>query len=81
MPGQGKYAERQYSKSELEAIRSSAKTLGFSEKEVLAALGESTRDVYLNEIAFWSNVPSKVWDYTIGGWLHSVVLLMEFGLD
>ncbi len=33
-----------------------------------AALGAKTHDVYLNGIAYWKNVPEKVWDYTIGGY-------------
>ena len=31
-------------------------------------LGEERRDVYLNGVAYWSNVPARVWDYTIGGY-------------
>jgi len=33
-----------------------------------AAVGERTYDVYLNDIAYWSNVPANVWEYTIGGY-------------
>jgi hypothetical protein len=29
----------------------------------LKHLGESTFDIYLNETAFWQNVPAKVWNY------------------
>ncbi len=25
-------------------------------------------DIYLNDVAYWSNVPQAVWDYTIGGY-------------
>jgi len=25
-------------------------------------------NVYLNDSAYWSNIPSRVWDYTIGGY-------------
>ena len=32
------------------------------------ALGAKTHDVYLNGVAYWRNVPEKVWDYTIGGY-------------
>jgi very-short-patch-repair endonuclease len=32
------------------------------------ALGERTCDVYLNEQACWTNIPERVWDYTIGGY-------------
>lgn len=27
-----------------------------------------TCDVYLNDVAYWKNVPQRVWDYTIGGY-------------
>jgi len=30
--------------------------------------GESTLDVYLNDVAYWRNVPERVWGYTIGGY-------------
>ncbi len=44
------------------------RALGLSENETFAHLGEKTEDVYLNDVAYWSNVPAKVWDYTIGGY-------------
>lgn len=31
-------------------------------------LGAQTHDVYLNDVAYWSNVPERVWDFTIGGY-------------
>jgi len=31
-------------------------------------LGETTYDVYLNDVAYWKNIPERVWDYTIGGY-------------
>jgi len=68
MPGQGKLVYRPFSKAELDAIKQGAKELGLSEKEVLAQIGESTCDVYLNEAAYWSNIPIKVWEYIIGGY-------------
>jgi len=33
-----------------------------------AALGEETLDVYLNDTAYWANVPTSVWEYSIGGY-------------
>ncbi len=39
-----------------------------AEPELPSALGAKTHDVYLNGIAYWKNVPEKVWDYTIGGY-------------
>ncbi len=31
-------------------------------------LGPDTLDVYLNEMAYWKNVPRQVWEYTLGGY-------------
>lgn len=31
-------------------------------------LGETTLDIYLNNTAYWKNVPSGVWEYHIGGY-------------
>lgn len=33
-----------------------------------AAFGDQTLDIYLNDTAYWSNVPKCVWDYHIGGY-------------
>ena len=43
-------------------------TRAFAQDETVAALGQSTHDIYLNNSACWQNVPEKVWDYTIGGY-------------
>jgi SAM-dependent methyltransferase len=68
MPGKGKLVERDYTESEREAIAEGAQALGLTLEEALAQLGETTCDVYLNENAYWRNVPSRVWEYTIGGY-------------
>jgi hypothetical protein len=31
-------------------------------------MGDTTCDVYLNEVAYWQNIPAKVWSYYIGGY-------------
>ena len=31
-------------------------------------LGSRTVDVYLNDVAYWRNIPLPVWEYTIGGY-------------
>ena len=31
-------------------------------------LGEGSFDVYLNDAAFWQNVPAAVWGYRLGGY-------------
>ena len=57
MPGQGRLVERAYTADE-------RATLG----DTIAALGETTFDVYLNECAFWRNVPAAIWSYKLGGY-------------
>ncbi|MEN6544523.1 MAG: type ISP restriction/modification enzyme, partial [Armatimonadia bacterium] len=36
--------------------------------ERVEGLGERTYDIYLNDRAYWRNVPERVWNYTIGGY-------------
>jgi Type ISP C-terminal specificity domain/N-6 DNA Methylase len=68
MPGKGKVSERAYTPAELEAIAAGVQALGLSTEQALAHLGETTFDIYLNDVGCWRNVPGKVWDYTIGGY-------------
>jgi len=68
MPGKGKTAARDYSPAERDAIVAGASELGLAAKDATALLGESTLDIYLNGIAFWKNIPLRVWEYTIGGY-------------
>ena len=56
MPGQGRVVDRDYSSGEHTALG-----------EVLPTLGETTFDVYLNDHAYWRNVPAAVWNYQLGG--------------
>ena len=57
MPGQGSVTQREYAPSE-------QLTLG----DARHSLGDSTFDIYLNERAFWRNVPAAVWTYKLGGY-------------
>ena len=57
MPGQGRAVERAYAPSEHAAL-----------SDAVAMLGPTTFDIYLNEKAFWSNVPAAVWAYKLGGY-------------
>ena len=57
MPGQGRIVERAYTADERAALG-----------DTLAALGATTFDVYLNDRAFWRNVPAAVWAYKLGGY-------------
>ncbi|HVB25292.1 MAG TPA: type ISP restriction/modification enzyme [Ktedonobacteraceae bacterium] len=68
MPGKGKLLERPYTPDELSAIQEGTKAIGLTVEEALAHLGATTCDIYLNNVAYWQNVPSNVWRFTIGGY-------------
>ena len=57
MPGQGRAVERSLSLDERGEM-----------VETIPVLGERTFDIYLNGEAYWSNVPTAVWDYRLGGY-------------
>ena len=57
MPGPGRIVERAYTPDEKTAMGDSILTLG-----------ETTFDVYLNDRAYWRNVPAAVWTYKLGGY-------------
>ena len=57
MPGQGRIVEREYTPEERAALGNSITTLG-----------ARTLDVYLNDRAFWRNVPAAIWGYKLGGY-------------
>ena len=57
MPRQGRLAERGYAPDEREAMGGT-----------VSALGATTFDVYLNDRAWWRNVPAAVWKYKLGGY-------------
>ena len=58
MPGQGRATEREYTAKEREALGDAA----------IAALGDTTCDIHLNNNAHWRNVPTAVWNYKLGGY-------------
>ncbi len=68
MPGKGRTVARPYGKEERTAIAEAAKSRGISQKAALALLGADTRDIYLNDKAYWKNIPANVWEYYIGGY-------------
>ena len=68
MPAKGKLIEREYDKVEANAIQAEATARGMSPKDAVRLLGPKTSDVYLNNVAYWRNIPSNVWEYYIGGY-------------
>ena len=57
MPGQGRVVERDYTAAERAALA-----------EAIPTLGNTTFDVYLNQRAYWRNIPAAVWNYQLGGY-------------
>ena len=57
MPGQGRIVGRDYTDDERAALA-----------DAIPTLGDTTFDVYLNERAYWHNVPAAVWNYQLGGY-------------
>ena len=57
MPAQGHVVERPYTADERAALN-----------EAVQTLGETTFDIYLNDRAYWRNVPAAVWNYKLGGY-------------
>ncbi len=49
-------------------FKEGAEALGLTLEEALKHLGQTTFDIYLNEVAYWRNIPDKVWNYYIGGY-------------
>ena len=57
MPGQGRIVERDYTDEERAELA-----------DAIPTLRDTTYDVYLNERAYWCNVPADVWNYQLGGY-------------
>ena len=68
MPGKGKLIERAFTPGELSVVEEGARATGLTVEEALQHLGTTTCDIYLNNVAYWKNVPANVWRYTIGGY-------------
>ena len=68
MPGRGRVVERPYSDAELAAFREGLSDLNLTHDRLMACLGDSCYDVYLNDRAYWRCVPARIWKYTIGGY-------------
>jgi hypothetical protein len=56
MPGRGRVVTRDYVPGEAPA------------QAEAALLGARTNDVFLNDDAYWRNIPETVWNFTIGGY-------------
>jgi len=68
MPGKGKVVERDYTMAEEQPTAEIATKFDVLPEKIFELLGKRTFDIYLNEVAYWKNIPAKVWEYTIGGY-------------
>ncbi|MEX0676990.1 MAG: type ISP restriction/modification enzyme [Pirellulales bacterium] len=68
MSGKGKLSVRTYDEDEAKAIDAEATTRGISAQQATELLDAKTCDVYLNNAAYWRNIPLNVWEYCIGGY-------------
>jgi len=68
MPARGRTVERAYIPEEQAAFAQIDPASGLTVEDVVTTLGGRTYDVYLNDHAYWRNVPSRVWGYTMGGY-------------
>lgn len=68
MPGRGQSRNRPWSDAERFKLASLAAEQSLTLEDSLALLGETCVDVHLNGDAFWSAVPTKAWNYTLGGY-------------
>ena len=57
MPGTGRARQRELTPDEHTALA-----------HPIPTLGDSTFDIWLNDRAFWRNVPAVVWNYRLGGY-------------
>jgi hypothetical protein len=68
MPGRGRRTERPFTGIERSTFDNGLRTLGMDRTQILSCLGPGTGDVWLNDVAYWSNIPEQVWEFTIGGY-------------
>gem|GEM_PF-401776 len=68
MAGKGRVVRRPYGPEEQAGFAAGFVGLDLTEEAGYALLGAETCDIYLNEVAYWCNVPARVWDYTLGGY-------------
>jgi hypothetical protein len=68
MPGSGRIDRRPYLDDEMALIDAAAPMNGLTRDALVELLGRETCDVYLNDFAYWKNIPVRVWEYYIGGY-------------
>jgi hypothetical protein len=71
MPGRGRAEERDYTEEERAAILSwcgGGHADPGTKPDPFDLLADRCYDVYLNDTAYWRCIPSRVWDYALGGY-------------
>ena len=67
MPGRGLLVGRAYTPDDLLKLGEEATRREIEVADIFSALGAATLDVYLNDNVYWSNVPERIWEYSLGG--------------
>lgn len=68
MPGRGLSLTRPWTDAERAKLAFLASVGSLTLEEALVLLGQDCVDVHLNGSAFWSAVPTNVWNYFLGGY-------------
>jgi len=68
MPRRGDARERDWTETELTRLTTLAANQSLTLDDAFTLLGPRCVDIYLNDDALWSAVPTKVWEYTLGGY-------------
>ncbi len=68
MPGKGKAVLREITEQETHGVQALAWLYSGEKYNQAEACTPCTFDIFLNNFAYWRNVPERVWEYTIGGY-------------
>lgn len=68
MPGTGRVSSRPYTDAERDALDALFADAGLPPAAGYALLGDTALDVYLNDTTYWTGIPARVWEFTIGGY-------------
>lgn len=68
MPGSGRLLRRGYTNKERLALENLGAAMGLHAGAIYVALGIDTCDIFINQNVYWRNVPSRIWEYRIGGY-------------
>ena len=68
MPGKGRWCSANTTRTNERPSPKGPPPAGSPSIRRRCSWAEATLDVYLNDVAYWKNIPANVWQYTIGGY-------------